>query len=74
MGCAATKAIPLKPQSEALTMPSYTWSVRIPDSLQKPIAELARAQHRTAAEQVRFMLERALAAHAIKQSSRDQAP
>ena len=37
-------------------------------------AELARAQHRTAAEQVRFMLERALAAHAIKQSSRDHAP
>jgi hypothetical protein len=54
-------------------MPSYTWSVRIPDSLRKPITELARGQHRTAAEQVRFMLERALAAHAINQSSRDQA-
>jgi hypothetical protein len=37
-------------QPEVSPMPSYAWSVRIPDDLKTAVETLARRQHRTTAE------------------------
>jgi hypothetical protein len=47
-------------------MPSYAWSVQFPDNLKTAVEALARRQHRTTAEQVRYLLERAIANEAMK--------
>ena len=42
-----------------------SWTVRLPTQIKTAIEELARADHRQPAQQVRFMLERAVAQRMI---------
>jgi hypothetical protein len=46
---------------------SESWMVRLPPRLKPLIEEIARTDHREPAQQVRFMLERALAERMISQ-------